>query len=335
MVGDFRTLNLTFGKEELVVCTLGEKNYFLFSSQVAVFSSWMVPCVPLTSKDQIMPRLPNFLRSQFQRNYLLFYGTDPVLFVSAEAFRQPTLLYAMYQTMLTIYLMFLSIYSGFASKHGVKVFIYFTYWTLYLSSLYHLLKTYHTWLFLYKYRDNKEKRPTELTTGIKIQWVLFNITSNGGIIVAILFWLVLYHPGKTSDFLGFNTHGVLAIIILTDMFISAMPVRLLHAWMGSVYATLFSIFCLLYWQAGGTNTKHKPYIYPIMDFSKNSGTAVLCIFVLVFLTGPLLHTALYGLYCLRRTIYNKAARQKNSNTPHNTIMCEECELQSKEPISAV
>ncbi|CAI9734122.1 Hypothetical predicted protein [Octopus vulgaris] len=68
----------------------------------------------------IMPRLPNLLRTQFQRNYLFFSGADPMMFASPEASGEPHLLYAIYQSMIAAYLVFLSIYSGFASKHGVK-----------------------------------------------------------------------------------------------------------------------------------------------------------------------------------------------------------------------
>ncbi|XP_014777193.1 protein rolling stone [Octopus bimaculoides] len=283
---------------------------------------------PILLKDWIMPRLPNLLRTQFQRNYLFFSGADPMMFASPEASGEPHLLYAIYQSMIAAYLVFLSIYSGFASKHGVKVFIYFTYWNLYLCSLTFIMKAYHAWQFYQKYRDNKEKRPTDLSTGMKFQWVLYNITCSGGIIVAILYWLVLYHPGKTTSFLGINTHGVLASIILMDIFITAIPVRLLHAWMSSVYAALFSMFCFFYWQAGGKNTKDKPYIYSVIDFSNNWEMALICIFSLIFFMGPLLHTFLFCIHLLRRTIYNRMSCLNREKTLlHEQGHNENCEMQ--------
>ncbi|GAB1605134.1 protein rolling stone [Argonauta hians] len=283
---------------------------------------------PILLTDWIMPRLPNLLRTQFQRENLFFSGADPMRFASPEASGEPHLLYAIYQSMVAAYLVFLSIYSGFASKHGVKVFIYFTYWNLYLCGLSFIIRAYYAWQFYQRYRDNKEKRPTDLSTGMKIQWILYNISCSGGITVAILYWMVLYHPGKTISFLGINTHGILASILFIDIFITAIPIRLLHAWMSSLYATLFSLFCFFYWQAGGKNTKDKPYIYSVMDFSNKWETALVCIIALVTFMGPLQHTFLFCLHLLRRTIYNKITCLNREKTPlHEQGCTENCEMQ--------
>ena len=82
-------------------------------------------------------------------------------------------------------------------------------------------------------------------------------------------WVTLYTPDRHNlDFENFSGHGLVSLLCVLDVAVSARPWRLLHAAHPVLYATLFGAFSLVYHLCGGTNYFHEPYIYPILDWSR-------------------------------------------------------------------
>ena len=73
----------------------------------------------------------------------------------------------------------------------------------------------------------------------------------------------------------FVTHGTNTVYVLVDLFITGMPVRLLHFVYGMTYCVIYLVFCLVYTLAGGTNALDKDYIYTTFDFRGSPGLSAL------------------------------------------------------------
>ena len=83
-----------------------------------------------------------------------------------------------------------------------------------------------------------------------------------------VYWVTLYNPDRHNlDFENFSGHGLVSLLCVLDVAVSARPWRLLHAAHPVLYATLFGAFSLVYHLCGGTNYFYEPYIYPILDWS--------------------------------------------------------------------
>ena len=75
------------------------------------------------------------------------------------------------------------------------------------------------------------------------------------------------------------THSINTLITVTDIFIMAVPIRLLHFWHAQLYALTYGLFTVVYWAAGGKGEGGRLDIYVYSDSGKQSQ---LCIFVCVF-----------------------------------------------------
>ena len=84
-----------------------------------------------------------------------------------------------------------------------------------------------------------------------------------------VYWVTLYNPDRHNlDFENFSGHGLVSLLCVLDVAVSARPWRLLHAAHPVLFATLFGAFSLVYHLCGGTNYFNEPYIYPILDWSR-------------------------------------------------------------------
>lgn len=58
-------------------------------------------------------------------------------------------------------------------------------------------------------------------------------------------------------------HGVNGIFILADIWITAMPVKVLHFYLPLLFAVGYGIFSLAHDLEGYTNALRQPYIYEV------------------------------------------------------------------------
>ena len=58
-------------------------------------------------------------------------------------------------------------------------------------------------------------------------------------------------------------HGLNAVIVVIDIFITGMPIRVLHFYLSVLFGVAWSIFSIAYDFSGGTNFTDKPYIYAV------------------------------------------------------------------------
>ena len=138
----------------------------------------------------------------------------------------------------------------------------------------------------------------ETTWYQKIHWVLFYVGIETALIVSILYFSLIYEGGEI-DGVNANTHLINAIVALIDIFISGIPVRVLHFYTTLSFSATYIVFTGIYHAAGGTNVQDDSFIYSVIDYGNNPGSALGWALGVTFGIVPLCHLAVYGLYSIR------------------------------------
>ena len=59
------------------------------------------------------------------------------------------------------------------------------------------------------------------------------------------------------------SHGLNAIFVMLDIWITAMPIRVLHFYAPMLFGVVYVIFSVIYDYSGATNAKGNTYIYRV------------------------------------------------------------------------
>ncbi|XP_064632435.1 protein rolling stone-like [Lineus longissimus] len=154
------------------------------------------------------------------------------------------------------------------------------------------------------------RQPQSLPWYMKMSWILLNVSAVAAILVSIVYWGALYpQMSKASADIGFiidfNLHAVNSIVILLEMFICAIPIRLMHFIYPMVYGFAYVVFSLIFWAYDNSRV-----IYPkVLDWNHPGITAIVIV-VIAFVGLPLFQLFLYGLYRLRVCIFRAIYRQR-------------------------
>lgn len=135
----------------------------------------------------------------------------------------------------------------------------------------------------------------------QIQWFLFIAGAEAAFTVMILYWLLLYRGGNV-DGVNANTHLVNGLFSLVDVLVTGTPVRFLHLIYLPLYGAIYVSFSGIYFAANGTNHNGDRYIYGVLDYGNNPGTAAGVVIGTVLVVSVLFHFIFYGLFWLRTAL---------------------------------
>lgn len=138
----------------------------------------------------------------------------------------------------------------------------------------------------------------------KLSWVLFSIIANGAIIVSVVFFAALYpqaYPdGDFPSVEDFNLHAVNTIVVIIELFLSALPVRILHMVFTMMFGLAYTGMSLLLYFF-----YKKTAIYPeVLDWNYPVKTG-LVVGGLILVAVPVVQLVLFSLYKLRVFIFRK------------------------------
>lgn len=106
-------------------------------------------------------------------------------------------------------------------------------------------------------------------------------------------------PAGQLHFISIFKHAIAALYVVANLFITDIPIRILHFWqpliLGLIYIKFSVIYDVLF---GGTNTMGHPYIYSSLDWSGGTTKAMINSMLAIF-TLFIVWLFLYGLYKLR------------------------------------
>lgn len=162
------------------------------------------------------------------------------------------------------------------------------------------------------YHDGKERYPVfdkpvgccgigENTTTWyqEVQWVLFTVGNEAALAATIFYWASVYTPGSRVTHIIIVTRGVNAAIAFLDIWITGVPVRLLHFVYTVIFGAIYIIFTGIYFAARKVNSKGEPFIYSVLDYGNHPGTAAAFAVVSVLIILPIIHLIFWIMYILR------------------------------------
>lgn len=156
--------------------------------------------------------------------------------------------------------------------------------------------------FSYIHTD-KEMKTSEMPMIFKIYWSIHNTSMILSLLITLMYWTVIHTPEKPLDTTNFFTHACNSIFMFIDFVIVAHPIRLMHVVWPLLAGTLYGLFTLIYYLAGGEDPDGYPFIYPMMDWSK-PGLVIPVVFgIMIFIV--LLHTSVFWMYRLRVFVFKK------------------------------
>ena len=138
---------------------------------------------------------------------------------------------------------------------------------------------------------------------VKLDWLLYEMSSVAAICVSIIYFTALYPQLHTSGPPGledFHLHGVNSIVVVLEVCLSAIPVRYTHVVYSIAFGIAYTVFSILFWI--GDNSR---VIYPkVLDWNNPALTTGIAI-GLIFIGIPLIHAVIFVLYKIRLAIYKK------------------------------
>ena len=176
---------------------------------------------------------------------------------------------------------------------------------------------------------------------VKIFWVLYITSQTVIIMVCIGFWSTQYEDcinrgtennitsslidRNTStgeqecgvDFLSIHMHGINAVLVICDIFLSLVPLNTLHFLYPCTFTLIYVVFSGIYYAADGTNESGDPYIYSNLNYGESpvmsSIAAILLVFIPAFLyVIPLLLACVRdGVYKCITERFSRASRREN------------------------
>lgn len=139
-----------------------------------------------------------------------------------------------------------------------------------------------------------------------VHWVSFYLGVNMALFVTPLFWVVVYGISRDITNLTpgiYNFHGVNALFALIDIFVTGVPMKILHVVYPIIFGTCYAVFSVIYYHAHGTDGMGHRYVYSALNWCeplKALGFVLLSVVVEV-----VLYTGIYGLYRIRLQIISK------------------------------
>lgn len=170
---------------------------------------------------------------------------------------------------------------------------------------------------IYKKQDN-------IPWYVKIIWLLYIVACSTAFLVFFGYWVFIYSPceggsgdndnntmetdeggsgGQSQEFCSFldvhtiQVHGINVVIVFLDLALSRIPYQFLHFVHSALFTTLYIIFSLVYWGAGGENHNGDPFIYRDLDYG---GRPISGFFAFVLILAPMLTFIILSLLSLLR-----------------------------------
>ena len=100
----------------------------------------------------------------------------------------------------------------------------------------------------------------------KVYWVLYSVTIQGTIFAVIGCWGLVIDPVTDSiTYANLLKHLIAGILVVVGLFVTAIPIRILHVIYPITFTAIWIIFSGIYYVAGGTDIYSNRYIYKALN----------------------------------------------------------------------
>ncbi|XP_071084143.1 protein rolling stone-like [Haliotis cracherodii] len=202
--------------------------------------------------------------------------------------------YLCWRGVVAAYHVVMIIVTGFCDRHtwtrteedSIKWFIYLTNWMFFLLTFSTLIDFVAVGYCHLVRKDIISGSIKRMPLFLKVTWVSQNVSNACSVLVTIMFWTLIYSPGKSVSDVDFITHTGNTTYVIINLCIAASPVRFLHFFQPLIVAVTFTIFSAVYQAAGGTNGLGASAIYPGLDWSADPGGTAFVYCVISFIGVP-------------------------------------------------
>ena len=131
-------------------------------------------------------------------------------------------------------------------------------------------------------------------------WIFHEVAFAIALFITVVFWSLL--PPSINP-ISINSHVINTIIMLADLFVCAIPFRLLHFYHVALCALAYTVFSLILHGVGFESA-----IYSVLDWVGRPGFSIGLVLISIFVGSPLSHLIGFGLYHLRWFIARRCSR---------------------------
>lgn len=214
--------------------------------------------------------------------------------------------FAFYRVLIAIYanswLIASIVVDGVNGLFGVRWLIFVTHWAYTLLCVYFLWAAVIT-LLCQQDIDSDANNEAPLPWYMRVQWFLFNTGITAALTITIGYWALIFDPDDPDfvvDAISISVHAINTLMAVIEIFLSAIPVRILHMIYPMIFGVIYVIFSVIYWAAGGREPYNNGnFVYEVLDYGNEPGTAVGAALGMVLVVLPVMHTIVWALSKLR------------------------------------
>jgi hypothetical protein len=176
-----------------------------------------------------------------------------------------------------------------------------THWSLVAAVLYMLSSLWQTMT------ANRISQPEALGktgAGVSTTWILFAIAAHAELMIAILFWLLVYDydSDESVTYLNIMEHGGMVVLVWIDgLVVNRIPVKWKHWWGAALPFELcwavWSICQSVVFEIGNPNENegddNDDAIYEALDWKNDSAYAFVLTAVALLVLGPIVHIIIW------------------------------------------
>ena len=196
-------------------------------------------------------------------------------------------------------------------------FFYYTHWTMLCQCFYWSIVLYlHR--KIYSSHDQPDQQETPINSWLFYVMKITNIFGvSAGLGLTIVFWTAIWdgpsiYPGADVPYVIDNVfkHGINAILILVDFYLSQSIYRYKDIWILMLYAMSYQLFNLIYVLLGGKDDSGNNYLYSIYDWNNDPTGAAIQVGIFVaahaigYLLGAFIKKIILYRYLVHRTDLN-------------------------------
>ena len=127
-----------------------------------------------------------------------------------------------------------------------------------------------------------------------LHWLTFTIGNEPALVTTLLYWALVYR-GEHVSAVSINVHLVNGLVAILDVWVSGIPINLLHIVYLMLYGISYVLFTGIYYVAS------ESVIYEaILDYGEGVGVAVAVVLCSIGLLLPLVHVVCFYLPYLGR-----------------------------------
>eukprot|EP00444_Apocalathium_aciculiferum_P001294 CAMPEP_0183408966 /NCGR_PEP_ID=MMETSP0370-20130417/18462_1 /TAXON_ID=268820 /ORGANISM="Peridinium aciculiferum, Strain PAER-2" /LENGTH=270 /DNA_ID=CAMNT_0025591565 /DNA_START=32 /DNA_END=844 /DNA_ORIENTATION=+ len=146
-------------------------------------------------------------------------------------------------------------------------------------------------------------------------WFMSSLVPVISIMVFLLYWILVFEPGPGKpEAISVVMHGGNFALVMLDLLLTRQPFYIQHVYAPLLMATVYCLFTLVYYLAGGTSEDGvSRYIYKSVDWSNPGGTIQL-LGLLVIVGVPIVHLLLFCVVAARIRCKKAVEEQRQVDT---------------------